>query len=68
MVNIEEYNVTHCYHNNVSRNTTIIGLDNCTDEEVVTVTNDQAEVLDNRNITNASMQVYESDSIATSVF
>jgi hypothetical protein len=60
MVNIEEYNVTHCYHNNVSRNTTIVGLDNCLEEEGVTVTNDQSEVLDNRNITNVSMQVWSS--------
>ncbi|ELU15394.1 hypothetical protein CAPTEDRAFT_224550 [Capitella teleta] len=60
MVNIEEYNVSHCYHNNVSRNTTIIGLDSCMDEEV-TVTNDLAEVLDNRIITNASMQSQAED-------
>ena len=56
MVNIEEYNVTQCYHNNVSRDSTIIELDQC-DDDTVTVANDQSEVLDHRNITNSTMQV-----------
>ena len=55
-MNIEEYNVTQCYHNNVSRDSTVIELDQCEDE-AVTVSNDQSEVLDNTNITNAAMQV-----------
>ena len=56
MVNIEEYNVTQCYQNHVSRDSTIIELNEC-DEEQVTVANDQAEVLDNTNMTNVTMQV-----------